>query len=308
MPAAEQLDAVARFLDRWHGHAGRITGAIGPSGPQRCSDALLLGAHDLARGREVIFHMHVLETRIQRAMGFRLYGQGMMAHLATLGLLDRRANLVHAIWLEDGDIELIGNADAAVVHNPVSNARLGSGICRLAELLARGIRVGLGTDSACCNDSNNLLETTKWAGLLHNLHLPDPGDWISPERSLRLATSGGADVLGLGAVTGRLEVGYAADIVLLRTASPAFAPLIDPVRQLVLGESGTAVDTALVGGEIVLRDGRCTTVDENAIWTEVQELAERRLHDNASVYSDAARLEGPIRRMSARIAQKGCCQ
>ncbi len=121
-----------------------------------------------------------------------------------------------------------------------------------------------------------------------------------------MATAGGAAVIGLGAVTGRIAPGMAADLSLLRLASPAFAPLLDPVRQLVLGESGAAVDTVLVAGQAVLRHGRCTTLDEAAIWAEAQALAERRLRDNAGVLADAAALERPIRRMYARL-NRGCC-
>jgi cytosine/adenosine deaminase-related metal-dependent hydrolase len=250
--------------------------------------------------------MHLLETRAQREMGFRLYGTGTLAHLQRLGVLSPRANLVHALWLEDGDLDLIAAADAAIVHNPVSNARLGSGIFALTRALEHGIRVAVGTDSACCNDSNNLLETVKWATLLHNLGNPDPETWVSPARALRLATSGGADALGLGAVSGRIAPGMAADLVLLRLDAPAFVPLLDPVRQLVQSENGASVDTVLVGGQIVLQHGRCTTMNETEIWAEARDLAARRLRDNREIYAAAAALDPPVRRMIARLSRP-CC-
>lgn len=301
MPAGEQIAIAESFARRWHGVDGRIHAAIGPSAPQRCTDGLLEQAGDLSARRGLILHMHLLETRTQQAMGFRLYGKGTVAHLAELELLNRRTNLAHAIWIEDGDLDRIAGAGAAIVHNPVSNARLGSGFCPLQDYLARGIRVGLGTDSACCNDSGNLLETAKWAGLLHNLRDNDPERWISPQTSLHLATGGGADVLGLGAVTGQLRAGYAADITLLRLASPAFVPLSDPVRQLVQAENGSAVERVLVAGDSVVENGRCVRVDEEAIWQEAQALSARRLTDNAGIYRAAAALDRPIRRMYERL-------
>lgn len=302
LPWREQIAIAADFAATWH---GRVSAAIGPSGPQRCSDNLLVAAADLAARRNLVLHMHVLETRVQRAMGLHLYGRPMLAHLHALGLLTPRANLVHAVWLEPGDIEIIAATGAAVIHNPVSNARLGSGICALPALLRAGVRVGLGTDSACCNDSVNMLETMKWAALLPRLS-HDEADWPLPGRALSLATSGAADAIGLGACTGALHPGLAADIALLRLDSPAFVPLHDPVRQLVQGETGAAVDTVLVDGRVVLRHGACTLLDETAIWQEARVLSERRLRDNQGVYRNAAALAAPIRRMRARLC--GCAE
>ncbi len=302
MPWTEQLAIVEAFVRRWHGgEGGRITAAIGPSGPQRCSDPLLAAAAELSERHDIVLHAHVLETRAQRAMGFRLWGKGMVRSLAERGILSPRANLVHFIWLEDGDLDLVARHGAAVVHNPVSNARLGSGICRLPEMLARGLRIGLGTDSACCNDSNNLLETAKWASMVHANTTPDHADWVGPYRAHALATRGGADVLGLGSVTGRIEAGLAADLVLYRLDAPAFVPLIDPVRQLVHAENGASVDTVLVAGEVVLENGRCTRLDEVALWQEAEDLARRRLEANRSIYAAASELSGPVQRMIRRL-------
>jgi guanine deaminase len=310
MPGDEQLALVAGFVRDWHGHDGRIAAAIGPSAPQRCSDPLLRAAAGLAARHGLVIHMHLLETRAQREMGLRLYGRGMVAHLADLGLLTPHTSFAHALWLEPGDEERLAAAGAAVVHNPVSNARLGSGAFGLRRMLDAGVRVALGTDSACCNDSSNLLETMKAATLLSRQQASAPERWVSPAEVLALATQGGAAVLGQGRVTGRIAPGFAADLTLLRLGTPAFAPLLDPVRQLVLGESGSAVDTVLVAGRVLLRHGRCTTLDETALWQEAQAAAEQRLRDNAGVMADAAALEPPIRRMHARLhaqAQRGCC-
>lgn len=301
MPGPEQVRLVEAFIARWHGHQGRIHGAIGPSGPQRCSDALLELAGDVSARRDVPLHMHVLETKAQREMGLRLYGAGMIAHLDRQGLLTRRTQLVHLLWTEPGDLEIVARTGAAVIHNPVSNAKLGSGVCRLPALLRLGIPVGLGTDSACCNDSNNLLETAKWTALLHNLQSPEPADWIGPETALALATRRGAAALGLGQVTGAIAPGLAADLTLFRLHSPAFVPLCDPVRQLVQCETGAAVDTVLVAGQPVLEAGRCARIDRDAVWAEAQDLAARRRRDNAGVYASAATLAAPVERMYRKL-------
>jgi cytosine/adenosine deaminase-related metal-dependent hydrolase len=306
MPATEQLALVAGFVADWHGHDGRLGVAIGPSAPQRCSDALLLAAAGLAARHGLVLHMHLLETLAQRAMGLRRHAGGMVAHLDTLGLLGPRTGLAHALWLEDGDPDLLARRGAAVVHNPVSNARLGSGRFGLRRLRDAGLRIALGTDSACCNDSNSMLETIKAATLLTRQPTVPPEAWATPAEILSLATSGAADVLGLGALTGRIAAGMAADLALFRLASPAFAPLLDPVRQLVLAENGAALDSVLVAGRVVLRHGRCTRLDEAALWAEAQGLAARRLRDNAGVLADASALEAPLRRMHRRL-HGHCC-
>lgn len=302
LPGSEQIAIVEAFLRSWHGQAAQISGAIGPSGPQRCSDELLVAAADLSTEHDVILHTHVLETRLQREMGFKLYGKGMISHLGDLGLLTPRTNLVHSIWLEPEDAERIADADATIIHNPVSNARLGSGYCPLPHLLKTGIRVGLGTDSACCNDSANLLETMKWATLLHNLQSDDEADWIGPQAALRLGTSDGADVIGLKN-TGRIQAGNEADITFFRQKAPAFQPLQDAVRQLVLSESGSAIDSVMIGGRIVVSNGQCTTIDERAIWEEAQAFADRRRIDGATAKAATYALEAPIRRMRQRYGK-----
>lgn len=305
LPAAEQLAIVEAFHRKWHGAGdGRISVAIGPSGPQRCSDDLMVRSGDFSQRHGTLLHTHVLETRLQRAMGLRLHPAGMIAHLDALGLLNARTNLVHSIWLEPGDVERIAKADATIVHNPVSNARLGSGYCPLPQLLESGVRFGLGTDSASCNDSGNLLETMKWAAVLHNLGTADETKWVGPQRALRLATSSGADVLGLRKA-GRLEAGMAADITFFRLRSPAFTPLNDPVRHLVLSETGSSIDRVVIAGKTVVHDGRCTTIDEEAIWAEAASLAEKSRRDSGATLGATHVLEAPIRKMRARFGAQG---
>ncbi len=301
MPAAEQARLVDDFIQRWHGVEKRIYGAVGPSGPQRCSDELLQLAGDISLRRKVIWHSHVLETKVQREMARRLYGVSMIRHLSDLGVLSRRTNLVHMNWATPDDLDLVAASGAGIVHNPVSNARLGSSVCDLPGILARGIPVGLGTDSACCNDSNNLLETAKWAALTHNQSSPDPDTWVGPDRAMTLATRGGASVLGLGDTTGQIAPGLAADLVLFKIRSPAFAPLINPVQQIVLGAGSADISSVMVAGKFLMRDGRCTMIDESSIWAEAQELADRRLSANKSVYASAANLASATHAMYCRV-------
>ena len=297
LPAQEQVARVADFIDRWHDREQRIYAAVGPSGPQRCSDDLLLRSADLSRQRAVLLHTHVLETRVQHAMAQQLYGGSMVRHLDELGLLRPHTNLVHAVWIDRDDIERIGSTGATVVHNPVSNARLGSGTCPVAALLAHGVPVGLGTDSACCNDSNHLLETAKWAALVHNGPHSDPRDWVGPQQALRLATREGAQVLGLGQVTGAIALGRSADLALFSLREPGLVPLHDPVQQLVLSHAGASAELVMVAGRVVLRDRRCTSILESEIWSEAQACADRLRGAGTAAHP----LAEPVQRMLRRV-------
>lgn len=295
--AEEQMARAEDFIDRWHHKEHRLYGAIGPSGPQRCSDDLLLRAAELSERREILLHSHVLETRVQQQMARQRYGCSMVRHLDNLGLLKRRTNLVHAVWLDEGDIDLIARSGSTVVHNPVSNARLGSGICPVPALLRSGVPVALGTDSACCNDGNRLLETAKWASLVHNSPDTPSRDWITPHTAFRLATREGAQVLGLERITGAIAVGMAADLAFFKLQSPGLVPLHDPVQQLVLSHAGASADMLMVAGQVLIRESRFTEISESDLWTEAQAFADQRRPPARAAHP----LSEPVNRMLRRI-------
>jgi cytosine/adenosine deaminase-related metal-dependent hydrolase len=177
--------------------------------------------------------------------------------------------------LTDGDMDRLAAAGAGVSHNPLSNLYLGSGIARVPELLRRGIAVGLGTDGPNCGASGPLFEVMKLAACVHRLAEPDGDRWVSAEDAFRMATIGGARALGLDGEIGSIEPGKRADLVLLDAAAPHLAPLNDPVRQVVYGETGRAVQTVLVDGQVVVEGGRPTRVDTRALVADARELGGR---------------------------------
>jgi cytosine/adenosine deaminase-related metal-dependent hydrolase len=135
-------EAIARF----HGRAGRLRYVIAPSGPQRCTDDLLVGADELSRTHGTTYHIHVLETKVQMATGREFYGKTLVRHMHDLGVLNERTTLAHAIWVTDEDIELMADAGCSIAHNAISNQKLGAGIAPLRKLLDAGVNVGLGFD------------------------------------------------------------------------------------------------------------------------------------------------------------------
>ncbi len=282
LPAAEQLAMTDAFVARWGG-------AVGPSAPHRCSDALLAGCADLARRRGVPLQLHVLETRLQRDTAAR----PTLERLEALGCLGPSTSLVHAVWLARGDVERIAASGASVVHCPLANAKLGSGLAPIVALVENGVNVALGTDSAACGDAHDLWTAMRFALLSPRSALPHHR-WLGAAAGWRMATEAGARALGVGGA-GRLAVGAPADIVLLDLDRPAFVPLTDPVAQLVFAAGPAAVREVFAGGRLVLKDGWPTGFDAKALLTEAAQLGARRLALNRpwleSAWELAAQLE-----------------
>jgi cytosine/adenosine deaminase-related metal-dependent hydrolase len=260
--------ATRRAVERFHRPDEGISICPAPSGPQRCTDELLAGCAALADELDLVIHIHVLETRMQALSGRRMYGRTLPEHLDSLGFLSSRVCFEHGIWLTPSDIELVRDRGVTVVHNPVSNMKLGSGICPVPDLLTHGVNVALGTDGMCSNDGNDMFAALKSAALLHKLWETDYEQWLGADDAWRIATAGGAAAAGDPDGLGSVEPGKHADLVLLDLDSLVFTPLNDPLKQIALGSTTQAVHSVMVGGEWRLRDGHVLGVDEAAVLAE----------------------------------------
>ena len=160
-------------------------------------------------------HMHVCETKGQFLQGHKLFGCTPVAHLDRIGALNERLSMAHCVWLTDEDIDRVAERGAIVIHNPASNGKLGSGRMRFDEMLRRNVQVGLATDGNGSNDTQNMFEAMRMAGVLHNRSDRDYQSWPSPQQILRAATSESAHAFGMGGRLGAIAAGQAADIVLL---------------------------------------------------------------------------------------------
>jgi 5-methylthioadenosine/S-adenosylhomocysteine deaminase len=260
-------DAVERF----HRPDEGISIALGPSGPQRCTDEMLAGCAALAEELDLVIHIHVLETRMQAVSGKQMYGKTLVEHMDALGFLSPRVCFAHGIWLTPGDIDLVRDRGVTVAHNPASNLKLGSGLAAVPRLLAEGVNVALGTDGMSSNDGLDMFASLKLASLVHKLWGIDYEQWLGAKEAWQLATIGGAPAAGDATGLGVVEPGRRADLVLLDLESHVFTPLNDPLRQLALGSSTLAVDSVLVGGRWVVRDGQVTGVDEADVLARARE-------------------------------------
>jgi 5-methylthioadenosine/S-adenosylhomocysteine deaminase len=266
---------------RFHGQAeGRLRFAITPSAPQRCTTGMLQACHALAVRHGVPLHTHLLETKVQAVAGQMFHGKTLLAHMHDTGTLDRHTTLAHAIWITDADIARMGEAACSVVHNPLSNLKLGSGLAPVRKLLDAGVAIGLGTDGLSSNDSARVFDLMRFAALMHNVNGTEPSQWLTAFEVLMMATLAGARTAMLDDVTGSIEVGKAADLVLLDLDNDNFRPRNDIVKQLAYCENGSAIELVVVGGHIVVCDGQLTTARENDVWAELNELLPAYLEEH----------------------------
>jgi 5-methylthioadenosine/S-adenosylhomocysteine deaminase len=298
-----QLALFQRHFEKWHGRDGRIRVIIAPCGPQRCSPTMLREIKRIAEALHIPVHSHTLETKLQAVHARQKWGKSVVEYLDDFGLLSPRLAIVHGIWLTDRDIALLAEHGCTVVHNPLSNLKLGSGLCPVRKLLDAGVNVALGTDGLATSDTADLIEAIRAASLIHKPGTHDYAQWISAADVFRMATMGGARSSLMEREVGSLEAGKKADIILLDRDAWGFIPLHDPVRNLAFSVTSEAVQTVIVDGRIVMRDRRITAFDEAAMRARVREAAERFRRERIPAMREGAKgLESHIREMYYRAA------
>lgn len=221
-------------------------------------------------------HTHLAEVREEVIHASLRWGERTIDHADAIGLFDMPLVGGHAIWLTERDIAALAEYGVAVVHNPVANMILGSGVCPVQRLRNSGVRVGLGTDGAASNDSQNMLEAVKAAALLQKIDALDPSV-ISAEDVLTMATIEGARALDIDARTGSLEPGKDADVVLLQ-GTEEIAAIHDPYQQVVYCSSPQSVSDVWVGGRRLVADRDVVTVDRERQIARSRELATELAH------------------------------
>ena len=301
--ARQQLDLFQRHFDKWHGRDDRIRVIIAPCGPQRCSAEMLREIGRLSEALGVPVHSHTLETRLQAVQAQQAWGKTAVEYLHGLGLLSPRLTIVHGVWLTDRDIALLAEHGCSVVHNPLSNLKLGSGLCPVRNLLDAGINVALGTDGLATSDTADLIEAIRVASLIHKTGTHDYDEWVSAGEVFRMATLGGARSGLMDRTVGSLEAGKKADLILLDRGAWGLVPMSDPIRHLAFSLTSEAVRTSVINGRVVMRDRRILTIDESALRAEARAAAERFRRERVPAMEEGARrLEPFVREMYYRSA------
>jgi 5-methylthioadenosine/S-adenosylhomocysteine deaminase len=292
-PAKEELDFVTGQIKRL-GMKPRplTTWALAPSAPQRCSPELLEGLAALSRQYALPVFTHVYETRPQAAAA-HVQSTSLLDVLASAGLMNERLNLVHGVWLAARDIAMLSDAGARVVHNPISNFKLKSGVAPILSLYRAGVPVALGCDNYSCAETQNIFIAMRMLCLLPAVTDPEPHP-ITAAYALKAATLTGAKSCGLEGQVGAVKSGMAADLMILDLNEPAFVPFNSAARQIVFSEAGRAVETVFVGGRPVVREGRLVTVDEAALAAEAAGIAPGFRQEAAELAKRSADLIPPL--------------
>jgi 5-methylthioadenosine/S-adenosylhomocysteine deaminase len=266
---------------------GRVRPGISPHSPYTASARLLRKAADLAREKELPLMVHAAESLAEESflregrgpLARRLEARGIrwtpprasaVKYLSDLGVLGPRTLLVHMVNAGGDDIDLVLASGAAVAHCPRANAKLSHGIARAADMIARGVPVGLGTDGVPSNNVCDVLGEARAAVLFQRALRTENARALGAEAALRLATIGGARALGLEDRIGTLEPGKLADLCAVDLSGAHLQPVHDVEAALVFSASARDVVLTVVEGEVLYRDGRVLSLDEDAAREELR--------------------------------------
>ncbi len=250
-----------RLIRSWHNVHSRITVVIAPSTPFLCSRELLEWSRDTAAEWGIGLQIHLSESRYEVDLIRKETGFTPIAYAHNLRLLNSKTTAVHCVHVTHADIDILAETKTTVVHCPKSNLKLANGFAPIPKMLARGVPVALATDGAASNDSLDMLEETRLAALLHK-GVAEDATAMTARHAFRMATENGARALGIDA--GTLEPGKLADLAIINLERPHLMPAHDILNTLVYCAKSSDVETTIIGGEIVMRDGVIQNVDERA--------------------------------------------
>lgn len=269
------LDRTVDLGRRFHGaNGGRLSYVLNPRFILSCSDPLWAGIESISTDRGWPIHTHALEQREETEVVRSLkQGRDEIEYFDQMGILAGDLRIAHGVWLTDDHLTRLRSRRFSVVHCPSANLKLGSGIADIVRIREAGIAVGIGSDGAPCNNELDAFKELRLAALLQHLK-HGPGRFCGRE-AVRLATSEGAKALGLDGITGSIEVGKAADILIIDRHRPEFlaAEEVDPHDLIAFGGSRASVRHVFVAGEHLVADGSLTRLD----WAEIRLRAEESL-------------------------------
>ena len=266
---ASSIEESLALLDEWHGKAGgRIRYCFAPRFAISCTRELLAKVAELARARRVMVHTHASENRTECELVQQESGLRNITYLDSVGLTGRHVALAHCVHLSNDEIKTLKTTRTNVVHCPSSNLKLGSGIAPVVALLDEGVSVSLGADGAACNNRLDMFTEMRTAALLQKaLHGPEV---MPASRVLRMATIDGATALGLDSEIGSLEVGKRADVAVVRLDRLHSTPVTDVVSALVYSAEQDDVDTVIIDGDLLMREGELLRLNEREIIWDAQ--------------------------------------
>jgi 5-methylthioadenosine/S-adenosylhomocysteine deaminase len=269
---SENIKNALEFVEKWLGFSPKITPSIFCHSPYTCSTRTLKDAKTAADNKALLFQIHVSETKQELNQMQSECRMTPVEYLDSIGILDANTLLVHCVWIDDHDIEIIAKQHAKISHNPESNLKLAAGVAPVPSCLDSGITVGLGTDGCASNNDLDLFQEMDTAAKLHKVVSHDP-TVMDAKSAIVMATIAGAKAIGLGDKVGSIEVGKQADLIIIDTDKPHLTPLYHPASHIVYAALGSDVRDVLVGGEFLVRNRKLLTLDINHILEKVLAIA-----------------------------------
>ncbi len=271
-PTPEQgMKEAHRLIEKW-GAYPRINFAVAAHAPYTCSPKLIKDAKRIADKYQVAFHMHVAETKMEFETFKKEYGHTPVSFLNDLGVLDENMIAAHCVHITSEDIELIVNKGVGVAHNPQCNMKIGSGVAPIPRLIEAGAKVGLGTDGLASNNDLDMFDEMRTAAFIHKLINNDP-TVMDAKTVVKMATIGGAKVLGLEEQIGSLEAGKKADVIIIDLEKAHARPLYNIYSHIVYSMKGSDVETVIVDGKIVMKNRDFINIQEDVLYGKVDSLA-----------------------------------
>lgn len=269
---AEGAARCEELIRQWQGDALVHPGVCAHS-PYTCSKETLQTAKQLADKHDVRLHIHVAETRKEVEDVLKSTGQTPAGYLHDIGLLDQNVTAAHAVWLNRQDTELFARAGTSIAHCPKSNLKLGSGVADIAHYMKNGINVSIGTDGAASNNTLDMIEEMRFAALLPK-GTRQNAELVNARAALRMATINGAKALGIDHLTGSLEIGKRADLIVLHADASNMIPVYDEFSAIVYAANGKNVRSAMINGKWIMRDRELLTIDKTETMEAVKRIAQ----------------------------------
>jgi 5-methylthioadenosine/S-adenosylhomocysteine deaminase len=273
----EAAQRTSEFVEKWHGRLqGRIRAWAMPFSPETCSADLLRTLKRIADEHRTGLTLHHGSGPDARAEYLARHHLRPTEYLESLGVLGPNVVLAHALGIDEAEIECIARTSTAVAMCPVTAAKGARGVAehgRMPELLAKGVKVALGSDSPNNSNHLDLVRAMNMAAIQYKDARRDMR-LIPAETALEMATRVGAAALGVGDELGSIEPGKKADLVLFDTQRPEWQALFNPVNNLVYNADGRSVHTVIIDGRVVIDGYRQSFVDEGRLFAKVQEIGE----------------------------------
>ncbi len=277
-PDAENADDSIRkgsgFIERWKDKNDRISPIFGPHANYTLNADQLRATREAALALGVPISIHLSESPFEVQYSKDTFGMTSIEFFESIGFFDGPTIAAHVVWPTAVEIPILVERKVGVIHNPTSNMKIASGIAPVADMLAAGVLVGLGTDGAASNNDLDMWEEMRLASFLQKVEQMN-SEVLPANTVLRMATSGGAKAIGLGDSIGSLQVGKRADLIQVAFDDVHHVPTYDVISHLVFVTDEQDVASVVVDGKLLMREKEFLTIDTARVATEARPLAAR---------------------------------